>query len=116
MKARLPGRSPVVKHNFVCICVHSRDPRISKNKFNCGAPDASRVLALVRFPERLNVNSEFRPILTSHLARMDAQNPFVPFVKENIEKLGAIPLKRTTIDRALLGQLSRRMRWRGLHE
>ena len=30
MKARLPGRSPVVKHNFVCICVHSRDPRISK--------------------------------------------------------------------------------------
>jgi hypothetical protein len=47
---------------------------------------------------------------------MNAQDPFVPFVKENIEKLGAIPLKGTTVDRALLGQLSRRMRWRGLHE
>jgi hypothetical protein len=55
-------------------------------------------------------------MFTPRNARMDAQNPFVPFVKENIEKLGAIPLKRTTVDRAFLGQLSRRMRWRGLHE
>jgi hypothetical protein len=55
-------------------------------------------------------------LFTPRIARMDAQNPFVPFVKENIEKLGAVPLKHAAVNRALLGQLSRRMRGRGLHE